>query len=124
MPESYLPVIFFAVIVISVPASLSVYLRTKHRISVPTEAGVQPAGEDTSDGSDDRNGLSIQFYFLATLFVIFDIAMVLLFAWAILFRGWLTAHSGAFAMASMLVFLSILSTGCAWMFKKGALDWE
>jgi NADH-quinone oxidoreductase subunit A len=124
VPESYLPVIFFAAIVISVPASLSVYLWIRHRNSVPAEAEVRPAEEKSDDHANERSGISIQFYFAATLFVAFDIAMVFLFAWAILLRGWLAAHSGVIAMASALMFLSILSIGYAWMLKKGALDWE
>ena len=57
------------------------------------------------------------------LFVIFDVETMFLFPWAILYRRWVAAHLGAFALVSMLVFLGILLIGYIWLYKKGALDW-
>jgi len=48
---------------------------------------------------------------------------IFLFPWAILYRSWLAAHMGAFALISMFVFLGILLIGYIWLYKKGALDW-
>jgi NADH-quinone oxidoreductase subunit A len=57
------------------------------------------------------------------LFVIFDVETMFLFPWAILYRGWIAQHLGAFALVSMFVFLGILLVGYVWLYKKGALDW-
>ena len=58
-----------------------------------------------------------------TEFVIFDVEIIFLFPWAILYRSWVAQHMGAFALVSMFVFLGILLVGYAWLYKKGALDW-
>jgi NADH-quinone oxidoreductase subunit A len=57
------------------------------------------------------------------LFVIFDVEIIFLFPWAILYRSWVVAHMGVFALISMFVFLGILLVGYVWLYKKGAFDW-
>ena len=60
----------------------------------------------------------IRFYIVALVFVIFDVEVIFLFPWAVVFKsiGW-----RAFAEAA--VFLTILSLGLAYVWKKGDLDW-
>jgi len=63
--------------------------------------------------------VSVKFYLIAMLFIIFDIELVFLFPWAVVFRrlGW-------FAFFEMLMFLSLVFVGFAYAWKKGALDWD
>jgi len=61
----------------------------------------------------------IQFYGLAMLFILFDIELVFLFPWAVVFRelGWL-------GWAEMLLFLGVVVLGFVYAWRKGALEWE
>jgi NADH-quinone oxidoreductase subunit A len=60
-----------------------------------------------------------RFYVIALVFIIFDVELVLLFPWAVVFKelGW-------YSFAAMLVFLFILVVGLAYDWSKGYLDWE
>jgi NADH-quinone oxidoreductase subunit A len=123
MPAAYIPFLIFALIVLSFPVlALLVFklIRPESRGGpakfLPYECGIPPE-------SNARGRYSARFYVVAMLFVIFDVETMFLFPWAILYRGWVRAHQGAFALISMFVFLGILLVGYAWIYKKGALDW-
>jgi NADH-quinone oxidoreductase subunit A len=123
MPAAYIPVLIFALLVLSFPVVALIvfkFIRPESRGGVakfqPYECGIAP--ESTA-----RGRYSARFYIVAMLFVIFDVETMFLFPWAILFRSWVQNHEGAFALASMFVFLGILLVGYAWLYKKGALDW-
>ena len=66
-----------------------------------------------------KQRVSVKFYIVALLFIIFDMETVFLFPWAVIFRelGWV-------GFWSMVTFVSILSVGLLYVWKKGALDWE
>ena len=123
MPGVYIVTLIFALIVLSFPVlALLIFklIRPESRGGpakfLPYECGVPPE-------SNARGRYSARFYVVAMLFVIFDVETIFLFPWAILYRGWVAAHAGAFALISMFVFLGILLVGYAWLYKKGALDW-
>ncbi len=63
--------------------------------------------------------VSVKFYVVALLFILFDMETVFLFPWAVIYRdlGWL-------GFWSMLSFVFILTLGLVYVWKKGALDWE
>ena len=61
---------------------------------------------------------NIRFYVVALIFVIFDVEVVFLYPWAVVFR-----QLGLFAFAEMLFFLVILLVGLAYVWKKGDLEW-
>ena len=69
--------------------------------------------------SDARNKFDVRFYLVAILFIIFDLEVAFLFPWAISLSG-----IGAFGFWSMIVFLTVLTVGFIFEWKKGALDWE
>ncbi|MDF1777421.1 MAG: NADH-quinone oxidoreductase subunit A [Rhizobiaceae bacterium] len=68
---------------------------------------------------DARMKFDIRFYLVAILFIIFDLEVAFLFPWAASFGdiGW-------FGFWSMMVFLTVLTIGFAYEWKKGALEWE
>jgi len=78
-------------------------------------------GFDSFDSAkkNARRQFDIQFYLVAILFIIFDLEIAFLFPWAISLEyiGW----SGFW---SMMIFLSILTMGFVYEWKKGALDWH
>jgi NADH-quinone oxidoreductase subunit A len=76
------------------------------------ECGETPVG-------DTRIRFNIRFYVIALIFVIFDVEVVFLFPWALVYGalGW-------FAFFEMLTFLAILLVGYAYVWRKGDLDWD
>jgi len=62
---------------------------------------------------------SVKFYLVAVLFILFDIEVVFLFPWAILYK-----KLGLFGLIEMMVFLAILGVGLMYVWIRGGLDWE
>ena len=69
--------------------------------------------------NDSRMEFDVRFYLVAILFIIFDLEIAFLFPWAISL-----GKIGIFGFTSMMIFLSILTIGFIYEWKKGALDWE
>ena len=80
----------------------------------PYESGI-----DTYGDTHGRFGLS--FYIYALLFVAFDIEVIFIFLWALVFRSF---PDPATAFTSMLVFVAILLFGLAYAWRKGVLTWR
>jgi NADH-quinone oxidoreductase subunit A len=78
----------------------------------PFESGNPPKG-------DARIRFSVRFYLVAMLFLIFDLEVVFLYPWAIYFR-----QLGLFGLVQMGIFLTILTIGYVYVWKKGALEWD
>lgn len=78
----------------------------------PYESGMRPFGPGT-------RRISIRYYLIAVLFILFDIEVVFLLPWAMVFRdfGWP-------GVIVMLVFLAILEVAHLYAWKKGALEWD
>ena len=77
----------------------------------PFESGNPPRG-------DARVRFSVKFYLVAMLFLIFDIEVVFMYPWAILFR-----RLGIFGLVEMGIFLFILALAFIYVWKRGALEW-
>ena len=69
-----------------------------------------------------KHRFSVHFYLVAVLFILFDIEAAFLFPWAVTFRAF--AADRLFVLGEMAVFLGILIAGFAYLWKRGALDWE
>lgn len=65
---------------------------------------------------------SVKFYVTAMLFIVFDIEVVFLVPWALIYREFLAAH--VTILLPMLFFLLVLVVGLIYELKKGALRWE
>ena len=68
---------------------------------------------------DSRMEFDVRFYLVAILFIIFDLEIAFLFPWAISL-----GNIGVLGFWSMMIFLSILTIGFVYEWKKGALDWD
>ena len=68
---------------------------------------------------DSRMEFDVRFYLVAILFIIFDLEIAFLFPWAISL-----GNIGALGFWSMMLFLSVLTVGFIYEWKKGALEWE
>ncbi len=63
--------------------------------------------------------VSVKFYLIALLFLLFDLETAFLYPWAVLFR-----KLGLFGFIEMVVFVGILLVGLVYAWKKGALEWQ
>jgi NADH-quinone oxidoreductase subunit A len=65
------------------------------------------------------NTISVQFYLIALLFILFDVEIIFMFPWAIDFKllGW-------FGFVEMILFIVLLTIGFIYAWKKGALEWH
>ena len=80
------------------------------------ECGMLPIGEANTR-------LSVKFYLVAMLFILFDIEVVFLYPWAVVYREMLKTNA-ALIFGSMISFLGILFVGYIYALKKGAFDWK
>lgn len=76
------------------------------------ECGFDPFG-------DARGKFDVRFYLVAILFIIFDLEVAFLFPWAVSL-----GEIGKAGFWSMMGFLSVLTVGFIYEWKKGALEWE
>lgn len=65
----------------------------------------------------------IRFYTLALIFLIFDIEVVLLFPWAVVYGEFVTQGAGVAAFIEVLIFLFVLGVGLAYVWLRRDLDW-
>ncbi|MGH1403169.1 MAG: NADH-quinone oxidoreductase subunit A [Alphaproteobacteria bacterium] len=114
----YLPILVFIAIagtisIAMVLGSLLVGVRNPD----PEKLSAYECGFDAF--TDARNKFDVRFYLVTLLFIIFDLEIAFLFPWAITL-----GKIGAFGFWSMIVFLSILTVGFVYEWKKGGLEWE
>jgi len=72
---------------------------------------------------EGNNRLSVKFYLVAMLFILFDIEVVFLYPWAVVYKDMLIQNS-SLIFGSMISFLGILFIGYIYALKKGAFDWK
>ena len=82
---------------------------------MPYESGI-----DTYGDTHGRFGLS--FYIYALLFVAFDIEVVFIYLWALIFRA--PGNDQGLALVSMFIFVAVLLFGLAYAWRKGVLTWR
>ncbi len=80
------------------------------------ECGMLPVGEGSAR-------MSIKFYLVAMLFILFDIEVVFLYPWAIIYKDMLKENA-TLIFGSMVSFLGILFIGYIYALKKRAFDWK
>jgi NADH-quinone oxidoreductase subunit A len=122
MLRDYLPVLLQLIIAIGFAVSalvISVLLgKTGRRTPAKDtayECGMIPQGEA-------QPRFSVKFYLVAMLFILFDLEIVFMYPWAVVYKDMIKESSVIFW--SMLSFISILMVGYIYAVKKGALDWK
>jgi NADH-quinone oxidoreductase subunit A len=116
--ETWFPVliqILLAIGVASAMIGLSALLGRRLRDpvkSTPYESGMQPVG-------NARERLSVKFYLVAMVFILFDIEAIFLYPWAVIYR-----QLKLFAFFEMLLFIVLVLCGFFYIWKKGVLDWS
>ncbi len=118
MPSDYFPVFVFLLIAVGFPvmiialSSIVGPRKPSPEKLMPYECGVDPIGSA-------RKRLSVKFYIVAMLFVVFDIEAIFLYPWAVIFKD-----LGVFGVVEMGLFIVILFVGLIYAWKKGVLEWE
>lgn len=119
----YAPVLMLVVLAVlfavgTLVASALLGKRAKRTLIKDTayECGMLPVG----DGS---TRLSVKFYLVAMLFILFDIEVVFLYPWAVNFRGMLATQPGLI-LGSMIGFMAVLFIGYLYALKKDAFNWK
>lgn len=114
----YIPILVFTLVAISFPIitlAIAKLVRAGRYDPVkaePYECGVPP----TSLALEHR--VSVRYYLLAVLFVVFDVETVFLYPWAVMFR-----KLELFGFVEMVVFIAILVVGYVYAWRRGALQW-
>jgi len=123
MLKDYLPILIQIVVAVGFAASallFSVILgkagRRNPTKDISYECGMLPQG-----GGQPR--FSVKFYLVAMLFILFDLEVVFMYPWAVVFREFV-AIKGSMIFWSMLSFVCVLTVGYIYAIKKGVLDWK
>ncbi len=116
--SQYLPILFFlaiglglSVVISVIPFILAKRNPDREKLS-QYECGFEGEGPI-------RGEFNIQFYLVAILFIIFDLEIAFLFPWAVVLKD-----IGIFGFISMMIFLTLLTVGFIYEWKRGALEWR
>ncbi len=114
----YLPILVYFVIALGVAVGMvalseAVGKKTHSTVKdLPYECGMVPVG-------DARSRYSVKFFVIAMFFLVFDIEAIFLYPWAVVFK-----QLGLFGLIEMAIFIIVLAVGLAYVWGKGALQWE
>jgi len=118
VPFNYLPIVIFMVLGALFGIG-SLLVGWVVRPSRPYREKLLPYESGSPLFMDARVQFPMRYYIIAMLFVIFDIEVVFLFPWAVVFK-----KLGLLGLIEMGLFLAILIVGYWYAWKKGALDWD
>ncbi len=119
----YGPVLLLGLVAVGFAAVIltaSVWLGTKSRRSAVKDSAYECGMAAKGEGAAH---FSVKFYVVAMLFILFDIEVVFLYPWAVVYREML-AEDGSLIFGSMVSFLGILFVGYVYALKKKAFDWK
>ena len=116
--EAYLPVLLFILVGLAVGVAPQVigYILGPNR---PDPAKNSPYECGFEAFEDARMKFDVRYYLIAILFILFDLEIAFLFPWAVALK-----EIGFIGFIDMMIFLTILVAGFAYMWIKGAIDWE
>jgi len=118
VPLNYVPIVIFAVM--GAMAGLApLIIGILFRPDRPYRAKLLPYESGSPLFMDARVQFPMRYYIIAMLFVIFDIEIVFMFPWAVVFK-----KLGLLGLIEMGVFIAILVVGYWYVWKKGALEWD
>jgi len=101
-------------LVVAILLGAGALLRPRH--PTPIKAEAFECGNPASGPAWGR--FSVKFYLTAILFIVFDVEVVFLYPWAVMFRS-----LGMFGFVEMAVFVLVLALGFVYVWRKGALEW-
>jgi len=121
--KEYLPIFLQVIVAIGFAASaliVSVILGKAGKRNATKdsayECGMLPIGEA-------QPRFSVRFYLVAMLFILFDLEIVFMYPWAVIYRDYIARH-GTGIFWYMLSFVGVLTVGYVYAIMKGVLDWK
>ena len=118
MLGEYLPILMFLFVAIVIAVALLAigWLLGPKR---PDAEKLSPYECGFEAFEDARMKFDVRYYLMAILFIVFDLEIAFIFPWAVVFRD-----IGLIGLIEMGMFLLLLVLGFAYVWKKGALEWE
>ncbi|HEX8652985.1 MAG TPA: NADH-quinone oxidoreductase subunit A [Pyrinomonadaceae bacterium] len=120
--KDYLPILLMFIVaggfaVSNILLSQVVGQRKQTRTKLmPYECGKDPVGSA-------RERFSIKFYLVAMIFILFDIEVIFLVPWAVVFKSLVAEGLSTLAYVEMMLFVALLFVGYIYVWRKGAFDW-
>ena len=121
--RDYLPVLLmflvaagFAVFNVLLSQLVGQRKATKTKL-MPYECGKDPVGSA-------RERFSVKFYLIAMIFILFDIELIFLMPWAVVFRTLAAEGLKTLVYVEMMIFVALLLVGYVYVWKKGLFDWS
>ena len=123
LTEQYLPLAIHIAVAIGLSASICAASLLLGRAGkrTPAKDMAYECGMPVREAAAPR--FSVKFYLVAMLFILFDIEIVFMYPWAVVYRDFL-AQQGGIIFWSMAGFVTVLTIGYIYAIKKGALDWR
>jgi len=123
--QAYTPLLMHLLIAIALAGALTAasvlvgWRRPSRAKQLPYECGMEPTG-------DARAPVSVRFYLVAMVFILFDVEAIFLYPWAYIYRDLInqSRSTGMYGFLEMMVYIGILLVGYFYLWKKGALDWH
>jgi len=118
LPSDYLPILIqlglaLAFIVVTMIVTHSIGpKRNSEQKDEAFECGIESKG-------DARTPISIKYFLVAILFVLFDVEVIFMYPWAVNFQ-----KLGSLGFVEMILFMGLLLAGFYYIIRKGVLDWE
>ena len=116
--SQYLPVLLF----LGIATAIGVVLLTLGTLLGPKRSSadkLSPYECGFEAFEDARMKFDVRYYLMAILFIVFDLEIAFILPWSVVFRD-----IGIVAIIEMAMFLLLLVVGFAYVWKKGALEWE
>jgi NADH-quinone oxidoreductase subunit A len=118
LPVNFLPIIFQMIVAVGFVVTTMFFTHklgpkrvTSDKLT-PFESGIEVIG-------NARTPMSIKYFLVAILFVLFDVEVIFMYPWAVNFK-----ELGQQGMIEMFIFMATLLLGFIYVIKKGALDWD
>lgn len=122
MVENYIPIlivlaigVIFAFATVMSSVIFGPQRPNKEKLST-YESGMKPVGST-------KERISVKYYLVAMLFIIFDLEVIFIYPWAVQFKN-LFGEIGISVFYSMLIFLIVLELGYLYAYKKGGFRWD
>ncbi len=123
MKSDYLPILLQVLIAIGFACGALAVSLLLGKVGRPnkTKDTAYECGMIADTGSQPR--FSVKFYLVAMLFILFDLEIVFMYPWAVIYKDAIVQY-GASIFWTMFSFVGILTLGYVYAVKKGALDWK
>jgi NADH-quinone oxidoreductase subunit A len=120
MLKDYTGIIALGIVSVIVPL-LTVFIGQRFGPRRPTKAKSEPYESGMTAIGPAQRRVPVRFYRIAVLFILFDIEVIFMYPWAVLFFH---VDDRTFLFVEMLVFVLVLLVGYVYAWKMGALEWD